>query len=64
MNPAIRDKKMYVRVWHVPNGGSFIDTLERANDFLKDADEPDAYRMELVWLTPDEFEALPEFQGF
>jgi hypothetical protein len=35
-----------------------------AIDTLQDADEPEAYTVKSVWMTPHQFDAMPEFQGW
>ena len=35
-----------------------------ACDTLQDADDPKAYRIKTVWMTPRQFDAMPEFQGW
>jgi len=62
MNPKIQDKKRYAKVKF--QGGSFIATHEEAAAFIDDADDPSTYTTTDVWLTPYEFEHMPEFSGF
>jgi hypothetical protein len=35
-----------------------------AADTLQDADDPKAYKVKSVWMTPHQFDAMPEFQGW
>jgi hypothetical protein len=58
-------KQRYVRVAY--NGSSFIVPAGQAKaviDDLLDGDDPEVYEINDVWLTPREYESLPEFAGF
>lgn len=35
-----------------------------ACDELQNADDPKAYTVKTVWMTPHKFDAIPEFQGW
>lgn len=59
LDPARRE---YTRVEF--DGVSFISTPAEAQDFISDSDDSAQYKLTPVWLTPAEFEAIPEFQGF
>lgn len=45
-------------------GGSFIGTPEEAAAYLESEDNPEQYTVTPVMLTRDQFERLPEFDGF
>lgn len=66
VNPAIQDKRRFVRVTLKEVGCSnwFIATPACAADFVKEADDGEQYELTDVWMTPREFEALPDFGGF
>lgn len=61
-HPRYQDKQRYVRIEH--DGSSFTSTPTEATCFLQEADDPSAYAISEVWMTPHEFESMPEFQGF
>jgi hypothetical protein len=62
VNPAIQDRRRYVRL-SVDGMGSFITEPHEADAMVRD--EPNTpYKREDVWLTPEQFELLPEFTGF
>ena len=48
-------------------GDSHTDTLEGMGEFIKTLDDDavgEQYALEVVEMTQDEFDALPEFDGF
>lgn len=45
-------------------GHSYFCTPLDACDMIEDADEKGAYLVESVWMTPRQFDAIPEFMGF
>lgn len=55
-----RDKHRYVKV--TVDGSSVICLPAEVDDMI--GDEPASAKREDVWMTADEYEALPEFQGF
>lgn len=46
------------------DGAWCIMTPADACDSLQDADDPKAYKIEPVWMTPLQYDRLPEFQGW
>lgn len=57
--------KLYKRVrLNERNGASFIDTEKGAAAFIAESDDPGEYIIEDVYLTEDQFEKLPDFEGF
>jgi hypothetical protein len=64
-DPKFQDKQRYVRIT-LRGFGSCISTPAAAADMIgeKDPGSDDEYAVENVWMTPHEFENLPEFQGF
>lgn len=61
-DPKYQDKRRFAKVRF--KGGSFITTPQEAADFIDDADEPSNYIVSDVWLTPYEYDNMPEFSGF
>lgn len=63
--PSKRQKIRYVKVWY--GKSSYVSTPVEADahraDLAKEKLDGE-YRFEDVWMTPTEFEALPEFEGF
>ena len=63
MNPQSQgpqhDKRRYVKL--MANGSSVICEPFEVLDFFIDGDD---YESEDVWMSPAEYEALPEFMGF
>ena len=57
-----RDKKRFVKF--CLDGQCCIVTPEEAVHMREDEEDPGAMTEEDVWMTEEEFEALPEFQGF
>lgn len=45
-------------------GGSFIGTPEEAEAYLEQEGNPEQYTVTTVMLTRDQFDRLPEFDGF
>lgn len=64
MNPQFQgpqhDKRRYVKV--TANGSSVICEPFELIDFAIDADGE--FETEDVWMSPAEYDALPEFMGF
>lgn len=56
---AARDKKRYVKITY--DGAPCICEPRDVDDML---DGCDGATIEDVWMTVDEYEALPEFQGW
>lgn len=54
------DKRRYAVLKY--DGQSVTMTLEEAIDWIMDAGE--AYELSDSWMTPVEYEELPEFEGF
>lgn len=48
----------------VIGGGWLIDTDREVEEVIKDMDDDIEYTLEDVWMTKDQFERLPEFDGF
>ncbi len=46
------------------DGVSCIMTPADACDTIQDADDPKVYKVEPVWMTPLQFDRLPEFMGW
>lgn len=61
-SPACEDFKQwrYIKLSN-DDGQSFIDTPQNVEDFL--ASDEGSWQQEDVYLTVDQFENLPEFQG-
>lgn len=63
--PSKRQKIRYVKVWY--GKASYISTPLEADahkaEMIREKLDG-GYRFEDVWMTPAEFEALPEFQGW
>jgi len=69
-------KKLYIKVTLIQDGrheGSFVEPQSRVrgedlaallNDSGEPQESPDAFLLEQVWLTDEEYAALPEFIGF
>lgn len=65
-DPKFQDKKRYVRV-SLKGCGSFVAEPNEAQAFVVNdlIDEQDhEYTLEDVWMTPHEYESLPEFTGW
>ena len=65
-DPKFQDKKRYTRV-RLKGFGSFVAEPREAEAFIvaDTIDEQDhEYTLEDVWMTPHEFEQLPDFAGF
>jgi hypothetical protein len=65
-DPKFQDKQRYLRVRSVSQGSTCVIPPEAlaqmvADDFSEDGEE---YTTEDVWLTPHEYENLPEFEGW
>lgn len=60
-DPKFQAKRKYIRVRH--SGASFVDTPDGVAAFMQDSDATE-YELTDVWMTPLEFESLPEFTGF
>ena len=60
-------QRLYKKV-HLIGGAWFICTPPEATSFMIDAeafkDNGDEYEVTDIWLTEDQFEGLPEFEGF
>lgn len=62
--------KKYVEVTHMVGDqpqARYVDTIKNVGGFLEaleDGDVGETYRMKFIEMTPEEFEALPEFTGF
>lgn len=56
-----RDKRRFVKL--AVDGTAVTMPPEEVQSFM-DGSDPTEYTVNDVWLTQDEFEALPEFQGF
>lgn len=64
MNPAIQDKKRYHKVR--PKGGgawAVCQTTGEVEDFI-DGNPADDYEVQAVWMTPKEYDALKEHEGW
>lgn len=63
MNPKIQgsqnDKRRYIKL--TANGASVICEPFEVKDMIEDESE---YTITEVWMSPAEYEALPEFMGF
>lgn len=65
-NPKYQDKRRYVRIKF--NGASCVVPPEQvaaivADDF-SEREPGETYLTEDVWMTPHDYENLPEFQGW
>ena len=56
-------KREYIKLSVKGSGSCFCTPLD-ACDMIEDADEKGAYQVESVWMTPRQFDAIPEFMGF
>lgn len=56
-----RDKHRYKRVSY--DGASYICKPDEVEDLI-DSDGATTYEISDVWMTDDEYEQLPEFEGF
>jgi hypothetical protein len=58
--------KKYIRVSIESMGSSYIDIPENLEDIKQELDQEDIDSMtiEYIEMTPDQFEKLPEFDGF
>lgn len=67
MNPEFQgpdnEKRRYAKV-RFSGGGFFICEPADADDFMDEVEDPTAYTVEEVWMTPRKFRSLPEFSGF
>lgn len=61
-DPKFQQKIRYKRVTY--DDLSFICEPHEADGIIMESDEPSVYTITDVWMTPNEFEQLPEFQGF
>lgn len=63
--PSRRDKKKRAKVTF-KGLGSFYCEPHEVESFCADMqeDEPVEHAVEWVWMTDDEFDKLPDFQGF
>lgn len=64
-DPKFQDKKRYTKVIH--DGSWFIAEPKEAEAFIVDStidEQEHGYTVEDVWMTPHEFERLPDFTGF
>lgn len=59
---AKNDKRRYVELKY--DGSWVICTPGEAIDFVQDADDGISYEMRDKWLTPQQYDKLPEFEGF
>lgn len=57
-----QDKKRFVRLSY--DGSSCICRPEEVDDMMRDADDPDGYTREDVWMSEAAFNKLPDFAGF
>ena len=64
-----RALKKFVRLWHC--GSSYVDTAENIATHLaatleevENMSAGERYELEIVEMTQEEFDALPEFTGF
>ena len=55
------DKRRYVKL--SVDGASVTMAPEEVQSFMDGSDPPE-YTITEVWMTPAEFEALPDFEGF
>lgn len=60
-------KKRYLKVKSVSMGSYYIDELSNfkvVEDMLSDSEVDDGYELTIVEMTEEQFENLPEFDGF
>lgn len=65
-DPKFQDKQRYMRIKF--NGASCVVPPEAVDQMVADDIEPleqgEHYEIEDVWMTPHEYENLPEFMGW
>lgn len=63
VNPAIQDKQPYYRV-RPKDGGTWAVCKTRAEAIDMTDGHPSLYTIEEKWMTPAQFESIPEFGGW
>lgn len=69
MRPTANMSDMFVRVTLIEGdklGGNYVTPLAALNvdQYLRESEIGDAFRVELIEMTEEEYQNLPEFVGF
>ena len=56
-------QETYAKVLH-RGGGSFVCEQHEVQGYVDDAYDPQSYTVETIKMTREEFDALPDFEGF